>query len=225
MSFGKWRPFCLSLNVLNRNLPARGVGQREWQLIQAQSAWCSRGEHGCMERHNMDTFSVLLALCEGNPPVNDGLPPSKHPALQSSCFLLCSQQPAEKTVKLPVIWDAITVMRRHCDGKSPRRVGTDRMEFKRYALEFKRPCLGDTFAEQSWNSESELTCCLIILQTTRHRWYQRMILTWITQWQTSMFLRLCFHRRGHISLYPQTFSQAMHRMAFRANTLRKQVLN
>ena len=56
-------------------------------------------------RHQMETFSTLLALCEGNLPVTGGFP-SQRPVTRSFdiFFDLCLNKP-ELT---QVIWDAIT---------------------------------------------------------------------------------------------------------------------
>ena len=47
----------------------------------------------------METFSALLALCEGNPPVTGGR------------FLwFAPEQTFEQTTEAPVIWDAIALI-------------------------------------------------------------------------------------------------------------------
>ena len=64
----------------------------------------------------METFSELLALCEGNSPVTGGFP-SQRPETQSfdAFFDLhlnkqLSKQSAEQTIETPVIWDAIVLI-------------------------------------------------------------------------------------------------------------------
>ena len=55
----------------------------------------------------METFSALLALCEGNPPATVGFP-SQRPVTQSfGVFFDVRLQTAEQTVQMLVIWDAI----------------------------------------------------------------------------------------------------------------------
>ena len=69
-SSAKWRPSCPRRDALSRsrinmgsefchNCVCRCLGHQ-----QAYTWW----------RHQMETFSALLALCEGNPPVNGGFP-------------------------------------------------------------------------------------------------------------------------------------------------------
>ena len=61
-------------------------------------------------RHQMETFSALLALCEGNPPVTGGFP-SQRPVTELWCFSWSApEQTVEQTVKMPVIWDAIMLI-------------------------------------------------------------------------------------------------------------------
>ena len=59
-------------------------------------------------RHEMETFSALLALREGNVPVIGGFP-SQRPVSRTElwCFLFVHEQRAEQTIESPVIWDAI----------------------------------------------------------------------------------------------------------------------
>ena len=55
----------------------------------------------------METFSALLALCEGNPPITGGFP-SQRPVTQSfDIFFDLPEQTAEQTIEAPVIWDSI----------------------------------------------------------------------------------------------------------------------
>ena len=49
-------------------------------------------------RHDKETLSALLAHCEGNPPVTGGFPSYR----------------VSNVVVLSVIWDALTLMWRHC---------------------------------------------------------------------------------------------------------------
>ena len=57
----------------------------------------------------METFSVLLAFCVGNPQVT-GRFPSQRPAMRSFDFLWVPEQTAEQTIETLVIWDAIGLM-------------------------------------------------------------------------------------------------------------------
>ena len=59
----------------------------------------------------METFSVLLALCEGNPLVTGGFPPQR-PVMQSCdvFFDLCRNKLLSKTIETQVIWDAIKLI-------------------------------------------------------------------------------------------------------------------
>ena len=65
--------------------------------------------------HDMEPYSTLLALCEGNPPVTRGFPPQRARNTELKCFLWCApERTVEKTVELLVIWGAMTVMLCHC---------------------------------------------------------------------------------------------------------------
>ena len=56
----------------------------------------------------METFSALLTLCEGEPPV-DSLTKANNAELR--CFLLSApEQTAEQTIETPVIWNAIALI-------------------------------------------------------------------------------------------------------------------
>ena len=56
--------------------------------------------------YKIKTFSALLALCEGNPPVNGGFPSQRASKAENVC-LMCASKTVKQTVKIPVIWDAI----------------------------------------------------------------------------------------------------------------------
>ena len=61
-------------------------------------------------RHQMETFSALLALCEGNyrSPVDSLIKASD---ADLCCFLWCSpEQTTEQTFQMPVIWDAMPLI-------------------------------------------------------------------------------------------------------------------
>ena len=65
------------------------------------------------EHHVMETFSVLLALCGGNPPVTGGFPSQRASDTELWWLLWCTP---EQTVELWVILDALTFMYLHCSG-------------------------------------------------------------------------------------------------------------
>ena len=57
---------------------------------------------------DVETFSALLAFCEGNPPVTGGFP-SQRPVTRS--FLWRSpEQIFQQTVEMSVIWDAMALI-------------------------------------------------------------------------------------------------------------------
>ena len=58
-SSAKWRPSCLGLNVLSDSIFPAFHQNLSWTNTGPQSWW----------RHQMETFSALLALCAGNSPV------------------------------------------------------------------------------------------------------------------------------------------------------------
>ena len=61
--------------------------------------------HNAWWRYQIQTSSVLLAHCEGNPPVT-----TKASDADLWCFLWCSPvQTVEQTLETPVIWDAIAI--------------------------------------------------------------------------------------------------------------------
>ena len=91
MSSAKWRPFCLGLNVLtHRDLMNSSIGayQREQSfryykqvfspLTFTVAAWW---------RHQMETFSALLAICAGNSPGPRWIPRTKASDAELWCLL------------------------------------------------------------------------------------------------------------------------------------------
>ena len=59
----------------------------------------------------METFSTLLALCEGNPPVTGGFPSQKTSGAELWCFIWSApEQTAEETIETSVIWDTIALI-------------------------------------------------------------------------------------------------------------------
>ena len=62
-------------------------------------------------RHQMDTFSALLTLCEGNPPVTGGFPLTKAIAAELWYFLWSApRQTVQQTIETLVICDAIALI-------------------------------------------------------------------------------------------------------------------
>ena len=53
----------------------------------------------------METFSTLLDLCEGNPPITGGFS-SLRPVTQSFDVSFAPEQTVKQTIVTPVIWDA-----------------------------------------------------------------------------------------------------------------------
>ena len=60
-------------------------------------------------RQQVETFSALLALCEGNPQITDGFP-FQSQVMRSFDFLSGPEQTVEQTVETPVIWDPIALI-------------------------------------------------------------------------------------------------------------------
>ena len=59
----------------------------------------------------MEIFSVLLALCDGNPPVTGGFPQTKAADAELWSFLWSApEQTVKQTIETPVISDAITLI-------------------------------------------------------------------------------------------------------------------
>ena len=54
-------------------------------------------------RHQMETFSALLALCEGNPPVTGEFPSQRALTRSFDVSLICNSQRVEQTIETPVI--------------------------------------------------------------------------------------------------------------------------
>ena len=62
-------------------------------------------------RHQMETYSELLAICERNLPVPGGFS-SQRPVTRSfdDFFLSEPEQTVELTIETPVIWDTIVLI-------------------------------------------------------------------------------------------------------------------
>ena len=57
----------------------------------------------------METFSALVTLCEGNPPVTGGFP-SQRPVTRSFGVFFDTVQMDEQTIESPVIWHPIALI-------------------------------------------------------------------------------------------------------------------
>ena len=68
---------------------------------------------GAWWRHQMGTFSTLMALCEGNPPVTAELWSFRWSALE---------QTVDQAIETPVIWDAIALIITYLQGIHQPRV-------------------------------------------------------------------------------------------------------
>ena len=88
--------------ILIHDILASILHQIRWQYALPLSAWW---------RHQMKTFSALMALCEGNAPVIGEFPSQRSLTRSFSAFLWCTpEQTAEQTDGTPVIWDAIALI-------------------------------------------------------------------------------------------------------------------
>ena len=59
----------------------------------------------------MEAFSMLLALCEGNPLVTGEFPSQKASDAELWCFLWSvPEQTVDQTIEMPVIWDTIALI-------------------------------------------------------------------------------------------------------------------
>ena len=102
--------FFLLLEYMLRVILLSIIVKSAWWLLMAClfGTWRCFIIHGLMtwRRHQMETFSVLLAVCEGNPPVTGGSP-SQRPVTRSlDVFLSLPEQTVRQTIETPVIWDA-----------------------------------------------------------------------------------------------------------------------
>ena len=71
------------------------------------TSWC---------RLEIETLSVIQAFCGGNPPVAGGFPFTNG----QLCPWCLPEETFGQTVELPVIWDAVFLMWRHCNVESWR---------------------------------------------------------------------------------------------------------
>ena len=99
MSSGKWRPFCLSLNMLmywligaaefdlikHRKIFLPSIILRHWdRVVNWDTRWWRIRSPWIFTwwRHQMETFSALLAICAANSPV-PGEFPAQRPVTRS----------------------------------------------------------------------------------------------------------------------------------------------
>ena len=61
-------------------------------------------------RHQMEAFSVLPALCEGNPPVTDGFLSQGPVTLSFDVFFHLRLKTVEQAIETPGIWDAMALI-------------------------------------------------------------------------------------------------------------------
>ena len=70
------------------------------------------GRYKSWWRHQMETFSALLTLCEGNPPVTGGFP-SQRPVTRSFDVFFdprLNKRLSKQLIETPVIWDVIALI-------------------------------------------------------------------------------------------------------------------
>ena len=81
------------------NIESQGVSSKPFPVVIKMSRW----------RHQIETFSALLALCEGN---FTSQFPSQRPLTRSYdiFFDLRQNKTVEQTIETPTIWDAIALI-------------------------------------------------------------------------------------------------------------------
>ena len=110
-----------SWSTFYRLISARYTGISAVTHVQQTCRLSTRSEDCCMRpltwwRHDMETFSASLALCEGKPPVASIFPSQKGTVTQSfDIFSYTPQEMVEQTVQLPVIWNTEMLMWSHCN--------------------------------------------------------------------------------------------------------------
>ena len=71
-----------------------------WRWVKWQSSWWY---------HNMEILSILLALCEGNPPVTGGFPSQKANNVEHWCFLWFEMWWCSCDITVMASWTAIAI--------------------------------------------------------------------------------------------------------------------
>ena len=85
-----------------------------WRQCNGFETWSHQSESSSLWRHQIGTFSALLALCEGNPPVTTGFPSHRTSNQDLWCSFCCySEQTVEQTFHWLIIRDILTVIWRH----------------------------------------------------------------------------------------------------------------
>ena len=72
----------------------------KFHVFNPKTWWC----------HQMETFSLSLALCEGNPQVTGGFPSQRPVTCSSDVFFDLPEQMLEQTTKMQVIWDTVVLI-------------------------------------------------------------------------------------------------------------------
>ena len=127
----------------------------------------------------METFSALLALCEGNPPVTDGFSMTKASDAELWCVLWSlPEQTVVQTINTPVFGTTSRLLWRHCKGN----IIVDRYQC-RHRDRTSAGQWGDITpsANNGWNRH-------------RHRaniWYWTD--TWPTSKRPTLEMLLCYH--------------------------------
>ena len=107
LSFTSWRPYCdvATLSALLPFLSPVVPRTKADEAVLRRFLWNTRW------RHQVETFSALLALCVGNSPMT-GEFPSQRPVTQSFdvFFDLCLNKRMSKHFFKLVIWDAIALI-------------------------------------------------------------------------------------------------------------------
>ena len=139
----------------------------------------------------METFSALLALCEGNPIVTRWIPLIKATDAELWCFLWSAPEPTvEQTFKTPVIWDPLRSLWRHCNESFHSLVPMYEILYAvvctlcwRHSSKCKRVQVNKTFSE-SLKLSAALIYIYIYIHTYTHMYMsvnetiRRQAITW-----------------------------------------------
>ena len=123
-SWGWWfeTPSCSlwrHCNVINLFLALGGHCYRLSRIHWRTNDW---GSKRTWWRHQMETFSVFLALCGMNPLVTGGFPVTKASDADLWCVLWSApEQPMEQTLETPVL-SALWSLWRHCNTLGRRNI-------------------------------------------------------------------------------------------------------
>ena len=93
------------------------IGKHSWilEFVPPKTTDCNTGTWvgNVWWRHDVETFSAWLALCEENSQFTGGFHSQRASNWEHCCFLWCI---LKQTVKLPVIWDTMTSLWHQCNG-------------------------------------------------------------------------------------------------------------